>query len=505
MARKICLCYCSAKKWSVCNGILTLGGIKEFPDEGPDYWHDYYKSIFVMSRCMPFPEDFPEQFSQLVADYDISKERLIKLAFYAPQWKPFIAHVIGNDHYIIAVDWLSNIRDPASINTSELSMLCKSLGEELWDMLVRASRLAYWEQQRLTIYKDAILGRFRQEELIEKFNSAIPNNLLLSRTYIVAYALMPLLPDPNRYSDIVRRYQFIKSYMYQSKQFGNKRRTANQRAGSEAIKNLANNAGYSDVKIFELVIETAAVQDLAKGPVTVEVDGYELTFSLTGSGNPELTIGKNDKFLRSMPQKLKNDKIVIDLKHRLKEIKRQRSWMRSFLEQAMSNSTEYSSYEFLMLMSNPILKMLMQLLIFVCEKGMGYPIGTTLRLSSLDGREIIVGEDDHLRIAHPYDLMRSGAWDKWQHDCFLSGRIQPFKQVFRELYIVTGAEINEEHELNRYSGVNVNLSKLLTSSSREDGTIMMIMVLLWELKKMYAVVPLTHRYCYPILRKVWIH
>jgi hypothetical protein len=78
-------------------------------------------------------------------------------------------------------------------------------------------------------------------------------------------------------------------------------------------------------------------------------------------------------------------------------------------------------------------------------------------LSSYVGNEFSITEDDHLRIAHPYDLMQSGQWEKWQHECFTSGRIQPFKQVFRELYLVTDAEKNEDHESRRFSGQQVDL------------------------------------------------
>ena len=56
--------------------------------------------------------------------------------------------------------------------------------------------------------------------------------------------------------------------------------------------------------------------------------------------------------------------------------------------------------------------------------------------------------DISLRIAHPYDLFKSGKWSALQQT-FLkegneTGKKQPFKQVFRELYV----KLPEEQEIN---------------------------------------------------------
>jgi hypothetical protein len=61
-----------------------------------------------------------------------------------------------------------------------------------------------------------------------------------------------------------------------------------------------------------------------------------------------------------------------------------------------------------------------------------------------------------LRIAHPSDLLAGGEWHLWQRECFLCERIQPFKQVFRELYILTTTEKAEGNLSRRYAGQQVN-------------------------------------------------
>ena len=57
-----------------------------------------------------------------------------------------------------------------------------------------------------------------------------------------------------------------------------------------------------------------------------------------------------------------------------------------------------------------------------------------------------------LRIAHPCDFLFAETWHLWQHECFVSERIQPFKQIFREVYVVTDAEKNETRESQRFYG-----------------------------------------------------
>jgi hypothetical protein len=60
-----------------------------------------------------------------------------------------------------------------------------------------------------------------------------------------------------------------------------------------------------------------------------------------------------------------------------------------------------------------------------------------------------------LRIAHPHDLLTTKEWHLWQQECFASERQQPFKQVFRELYVVTTGEQTKTGS-KRYEGHQVN-------------------------------------------------
>jgi hypothetical protein len=72
------------------------------------------------------------------------------------------------------------------------------------------------------------------------------------------------------------------------------------------------------------------------------------------------------------------------------------------------------------------------------------------------GKRQPVKKNEALRIAHPHDLLQSKEWHLWQHECFTAGRVQTFKQVFRELYPLTAAEKADGTLSRRYAGQQVN-------------------------------------------------
>jgi hypothetical protein len=64
-----------------------------------------------------------------------------------------------------------------------------------------------------------------------------------------------------------------------------------------------------------------------------------------------------------------------------------------------------------------------------------------------------------LRIAHPFDLYTLGTWLHCQHYAFEHQLVQPFKQIFRELYLPNEDELAEKTLSRRYAGHQVQPSK----------------------------------------------
>lgn len=68
-------------------------------------------------------------------------------------------------------------------------------------------------------------------------------------------------------------------------------------------------------------------------------------------------------------------------------------------------------------------------------------------LTDQNGKVTALKPETCIRIVHPYDLYQAGCWHEYQKLLFDRKQKQPFKQVFRELYVKLGEELEKEHSL----------------------------------------------------------
>lgn len=123
------------------------------------------------------------------------------------------------------------------------------------------------------------------------------------------------------------------------------------------------------------------------------------------------------------------------------EIERQASRMRLSLEAAMCRGDAFTGTELRRLLQHPVLAPMLCSLILVGPGDLtGYAVDGGQSLEAYDDTVRPVSDKDLLKIAHAHDLLTAGYWQEWQRECFQRERIQPFKQVFRELYVLTAAE-----------------------------------------------------------------
>lgn len=123
----------------------------------------------------------------------------------------------------------------------------------------------------------------------------------------------------------------------------------------------------------------------------------------------------------------------------------------------MCRGEQFSGAELAGFLEHPMLRPVVERLIFVTEDGAcGYPAKGGKALSGPSGELTVVGKREEVRLAHALDLLARGDWSDWQRECFQSERVQPFKQVFREVYPKTEAERSPERLTRRYAGHQVN-------------------------------------------------
>ena len=77
-----------------------------------------------------------------------------------------------------------------------------------------------------------------------------------NKDLLITYALIPLEGE----SDLVERYEYIKQFLKESKQFGAQRRASEKIAGDMAIRNLAINSGFKDEMRLTLNVENKLME-----------------------------------------------------------------------------------------------------------------------------------------------------------------------------------------------------------------------------------------------------
>ena len=434
-----------------------------------------------------FPNDgeTPQDFATQVKAANIDHQQLIELAIYAPQWANYVESALKWRSFAQAVWWIhahtndnnwrveQEIRETWDAQISERTPLTgqdlsngavdidwftrvyQALKAERWEALDKAAQYASGGSghKRAQLFASAMLGKVEKAELVNRVTQKRNQDALRS------LGLLPLAKGKKRAQDLLERYQIIQEFLRTSRQFGSQRQASEKLAVSIALENLARNAGYTDPMRLQWAMEAQAVADLVKQPQTVEVDDLVVALAIE-QGQPKITITKLSKPLKAIPAKYKKDPRIVQLQERKQDITRQASRMRLSLENAMCRGDRFTADELHQLCNHPVLAPMLENLVFIGENTIGYPVEQGRFLKSYD-RGITPTGNISLRIAHPYDLLGTNLWHLWQQDCFQSQRQQPFKQVFRELYLLTIAERSDRTISHRYAGHQVNSRQAL--------------------------------------------
>jgi hypothetical protein len=146
------------------------------------------------------------------------------------------------------------------------------------------------------------------------------------------------------------------------------------------------------------------------------------------------------------------------------------------LEAAMVAQDAFTPASLAGLRRHPVVAPMLAALVWVTEDGLTRLLGDGFGVLPGDGhggRRVPAGP---LRIAHPVHFVADGTWVAWQERLFKSGQRQPFRQVFRELYVPTEEEIKGGPLSRRYDGHRVQPRQALALlggrgwvASRETG------------------------------------
>ncbi|MBK7403123.1 MAG: DUF4132 domain-containing protein [Phycisphaerales bacterium] len=434
--------------------------------------------------------DTAEEFGRLLRASGVGGARMLEVAMFAPQWASRIEGAMGKKGLAEAVWWIhahtksrasweeceardlwsAQVAERTELDAEELEdgavdvawfgRVLALIGEEGWEQYLKPAKYASKSggHKRAELFARAMLGRVQVEELLGRIGRS------RHQDSVRALGLVPLPADAaDAKAETLRRYLLLQEFKRGSRKFGSQRQASEGRAVEIGMANLARTAGYRDPRRLQWAMESAAVADLARGPVEISVDGTTLSLSITGAGEPELVALKAGKTLKTIPSRLGKDDAVKQIRARVSDLRRQTSRMRLSLEESMCRGDAFSGPELRELFEHPMLRPMLERLVFIGEGGLvGYPSEGGRVLLSHSGAVEPVGGMDSVRIAHPLDLLARKDWHAWQRECLRAERVQPFKQVFREVYPKTGVEVGGCDLSRRYAGHQVNPRQALS-------------------------------------------
>jgi hypothetical protein len=329
-----------------------------------------------------------------------------------------------------------------------------ALGAARWIALDAAAKYASGGggHRRAQLFAQAMSSALDEEALRQRMRNK------RHQDSVRALGLLPLPAGQAREEVLLSRYLALQSFAAGSRKFGSQRRASEGLATHIGLENLARTAGYSDPLHLQWAMEARAAADLAEGPLLVTAGNVTVTLAVDDLGEVHLHVEKEGRRLKTVPARLKKEPAIATLLARKRELAQQVARARRSLEQVMCRGDRFTPEQVQDLLQHPVLRPMLQQLVFIGDDGapIGYPVVAGRALQDATGAVSPLTLSVSLRLAHPHDLFARGDWHAWQQDCFRRERIQPFKQIFRELYPLTRAEADAGTYSARYEGQQVN-------------------------------------------------
>lgn len=371
----------------------------------------------------------------------LDKEKLLTLLRYIEttgQYEPDYQYHQGD---------IPNNSDPRN-GTLDIAQVCAALkeagGEEV-KKLLKGLRQSQIGLNSTLLLIEAVAG-WNRDDVLKKFEKR-------NQPAVKAFGALPLqnskeTTSPSEGDEVLERYLRLRQFARESQQFGSERRQNEAAAVEAALSNLAQVAGYADLTRLEWAMESR----LAGADYHAQCGDYEATIEWV-EGEPQLKITRGGKTLKTPPAALKNDAGFGRLKEAVSQLKKQRARFRTTLESMMAQGQTLSPEDLKSLVKLPAARVMLDKLIFLPAQGaprFGMLSEDFLSLRAEDDEKFPIQGD--LKLAHPLDLFSAGKLALWQRAIVKRKIVQPFKQAFRELYILTPAERETRVFSNRFAG-----------------------------------------------------
>ena len=430
----------------------------------------------ILEVSQPSATDTFAAFKAHLDKIKITDKRLVEAACYALHWADWIGDYLQIKDFKEAIWWFiahttdymdaeketivsqySTVpRDDfqrGAIDVDWYHRVHKAVGKEGWKLIQESAKylsdgMGY---RRVKLYSAVLTGEIKLDEVIQKITEK------RDKDYVMALGLVPINKKKEE-EDLVRRYNLLQTFLKESKQFGQQRQESEKNAVEIGLDNLSRNAGYEDSIRFSWAMEAKATQQIME-KATLTLDDTTIKLVVDEQGKAELEVTKGDKTLKSIPDKYKKNKEVEALKGNKTYLTKQYSRTRLSLEQAMLSQTLFTAAELGKILEHPVVKAMLSKLVLFNPESQASGFWQDGKLLSAEGTLTPLKATDKLLIAHPSHLFYAVQWDLYQKYLFDKEIKQPFKQVFRELYIPTKDELETSNRSERYQGHQVQPQK----------------------------------------------
>ena len=430
----------------------------------------------ILEVSQPSATDTFAAFKAHLDKIKITDKRLVEAACYVLHWADWIGDYLQIKDFKEAIWWFiahttdymdaeketivsqySTVpRDDfqrGAIDVDWYHRVHKAVGKEGWKLIQESAKylsdgMGY---RRVKLYSAVLTGEIKLDEVIQKITEK------RDKDYVMALGLVPINKKKEE-EDLVRRYNLLQTFLKESKQFGQQRQESEKNAVEIGLDNLSRNAGYEDSIRFSWAMEAKATQQIME-KATLTLDDTTIKLVVDEQGKAELEVTKGDKTLKSIPDKYKKNKEVEALKDSKTYLTKQYSRTRLSLEQAMLSQTLFTAAELAKILEHPVVKAMLSKLVLFNPETQASGFWQDGKLLSAEGTLTPLKATDKLLIAHPSHLFYAVQWDLYQKYLFDKEIKQPFKQVFRELYIPTKDELETSNRSERYQGHQVQPQK----------------------------------------------
>ncbi|MDR2528260.1 MAG: DUF4132 domain-containing protein, partial [Synergistaceae bacterium] len=420
----------------------------------------------LIQACRPTSGEDAAALGKLLEGKNIPTQTLLDGAMFAPQWIGLVAEHLGwkglesacwyfhahvNENFSAEKETIvarfSDIA-PQDFNDGAFDVewfreAHAALGKERFAMVYSAAKYISGgaSHRRAQLFADAVTGKLKlsetEAEVVKK----------RSKNHVLCYGLIPFKKGGKKDAgastkDILHRYEVLQKFLKESKQFGAQRRASEALVVRVSTENLARGAGYGNVTRFVWSMEGEKLDSVKPYFEKKNVEDVTLRLQADADGKVELKVEAKGKELKDVPSRVKKDPYVEELREVQKSLRDQYSRARLTMEQAMEREEKFEAGELAKLAVHPVIGPIVNKLVFRSKDGLGYI-------------QDFKRQTDELIVAHPVHLMESGRWSEFQRELFDKEIRQPFKQVFRELYVPTEDELSEGSVSRRYAGHQV--------------------------------------------------